>query len=233
VASFDTGNGIRGFMDGDADEPGGQLVGPDTQQPLGGPAFVTESSPDRWSLGDHAPTAGPLSETIEVLAPSLHAQGTTPLGQFQRLSDCVNLQPGFLVLNDAEVWNPRCNPLQGSLPVLLIDKERVLLVGQRAAGRARGGDEAAVIPKVRRRLVAVLPGYVVAGFVFLHQAAGLDVFLESRDPRFIPMADVDVMAAGDGEMLARYAFALLNRSEIVAAPPSADLGPGQESFLAG
>jgi hypothetical protein len=47
------------------------------------------------------------------------------------------------------------------------------------------------------------------------------------------MADVDVMAAGDGEMLARYAFALLNRSEIVAAPPSADLGLGPESFLAG
>lgn len=233
MASFDTGDGIGGLFDGIAGELDGQVIGPDATLPANSFPLDSEPPSDSWSLGDHASTSGPLSEPIEVIAPPLHAQGTTSLGQFGRLSDCINLQAGFLVLNDAEVWNPCCSQLRGSLPVVLIDKEKVLLIGQRTAGGARGGDEAAVIAKVRRRLVAIVPGYVVAGFVFLHQAAALDVFLESHDPRFVPMVDVEVMAASDGEVLARYAFALLHRRAVVAALPSADPGPNPESFLEG
>ena len=232
MASFDKSGGIRGLFggrDGDA--------GSDRPDSTDAPATPRDAAPDApsdapdlapvsasWSLGDHAPTEGVLSETIEVIAPPLHAQGSTSLGQFRRLSDCINLQPGFLVLRDAQVWNPCCSHLQGPLPILLIDKDKVTLIGQRTAGGARGGDEAAFIPKVRRRLTAVLPGHVVSGHVFLHKDAALDVFLESRDPRFIPLADAEVVSADDGEPVARYAFALLRRDAVIAAPPSADEG---------
>jgi hypothetical protein len=178
------------------------------------------------SLGEHVGTGGPLTEIIEVLAPPLHARGTTALGQFRRLSDCINLQPGFLVLREAHVFRPSCDRLQGTLRSLLIDKERVALIGQQTEGSARGRDRAFVIAKMRRRLTVVLPGYVVSGLVYLHSEASLDVFLESHDPRFVPMADVEVLSATDGSPVARYEFALLCRAAVIAAPPAAE-EPGE------
>jgi hypothetical protein len=50
------------------------------------------------------------------------------------------------------------------------------------------------------------------------------VFLESRDPTFIPMADVEVLSAM-GEPVARYDFALLHRAMVIAAPPTSKEEP--------
>ena len=170
-------------------------------------------------------SGGQLDEVIEVVAPPLVASGTLSLGGFNRLSDYVNLDAWFIVLRDATVRTPQHPQLSGQLAMLPVSKEHIAVIGQREQGGGRPGSWTGVIPKVRRRLTVVLPSLIVSGLVFLHQEASLDAFLESRDPRFIPMVDMEVLPAEGGAPIARYAFALLQRSMIIAAPPIADETP--------
>lgn len=143
-------------------------------------------------------------------------RGTLSLGSFSRVSDCLNLQYGLLVVRDVEILSPRHRTLAGSVPTLTIFRERVHIVGQRQPGTSSAAHYAGAIPKLRRQITFVLPGVVAHGLVHIPVDGSLEAYLESHDPAFVPMSDVEVVAAS-GEPIARYAFALVNREAVIAA----------------
>jgi hypothetical protein len=69
----------------------------------------------------------------------------------------------------------------------------------------------------------VTPGHTLTGEVHLVMEAVLSAFIESRDPLWIPMTDVRARSLADRRVISRYGFALINRSQIVAAT---ELQPG-------
>jgi len=191
---------------------------PAPERGTGGP--VSAEDPDGASPGPlTAPSprvASGASERVELLAANMLVRGSLALGAFSRVSDCLNLQHGLLVLRDVEIVSPRHRALAGSEPTLTVFRERVYLVGQRQTGGSATARPDAVIPKRRRQITFVLPGTVAHGSVHLPIDGSLSAFLESHDPAFVPMSDVEVVAAS-GEPMARYAFALVNRAAIIAA----------------
>jgi len=184
----------------------------------GGP--VTVEDPDGASRGPLAApsllVASGASERVELLAANMLVRGSLVLGAFGRVSDCLNLQQGLLALRDVEIVSPRHRTLAGPVPTLTIFRERVYVVGQRQTGGSSAAHPESVIPKRRRQITFVLPGTVAHGSVHLPIDGSLSAFLESRDPAFVPMSDVEVVAAS-GEPIARYAFALVNRAAVIAA----------------
>lgn len=165
-------------------------------------------------------------ERVEVLTARMLVRGTLVLESFNRVSDCINLQHGLLTLKDVEFVSPRSQALAGPIPELLIHRDRIHVVGQREAP-GHTGKPSERIPKVRCAVVVILLDFVAAGIVFLPLEGSLDVFLDSRDPPFVPMSSVE-LAAASGELVARYAFALVNREAIVAAR-AVDSEPNDEA----
>ena len=79
---------------------------------------------------------------------------------------------------------------------------------------------------IRKRsvgLIVVTPGHTLTGEVHINMEAVLSGFIESTRPIWVPMTDVRTRSLADRRVIARYAFALLNRSQIVAAT---ELQPG-------
>ncbi len=186
----------------------------------GGPVSATD--PDGAGAGAGQVTApGPFaapgtSERVELLAANMLVRGSLALGAFNRVSDCLNLQHGLLALSDVEILSPRHRTLAGSVPTLSVFREHLYVVGQRQTGASSAAHPAAVIPKLRRQITFVLPGVVAHGSIHLPMDGSLLAYLESHDPAFVPMSDVEVVAAS-GEPIARYAFALVNREAVIAA----------------
>ena len=71
-------------------------------------------------------------------------------------------------------------------------------------------------------MIVVTPSHALTGHVFIPRDAQLPVFIESGDPRFIPMNDVRTRSLADRRVIAPYPSALLNRRHIVAASPLPD-----------
>ena len=95
---------------------------------------------------------------------------------------------------------------------LIVTKRAIAVLAELRTQRTRNPE--AVIPKVPREIVAITPGFIVTGQVHLAPQASPLVFLESDDPPFIPMTNVEVRSRlGDGVRV-RYAFALLNRDQV-------------------
>jgi hypothetical protein len=178
----------------------------------------TGAVPDQVTAPDPFAATG-ASVLVELLAANMLVRGSLALGAFIRVSDCLNLQHGLLVLRDVEILSPRHRTLAGSAPTLTVFREHLYVVGQRQTGASSAAHPAAVIPKLRRQITFVLPGVVAHGSIHLPMDGSLVAYLESRDPAFVPMSDVEVVAAS-GEPIARYAFALVNREAVIAAQAS-------------
>ena len=79
------------------------------------------------------------------------------------------------------------------------------------------------VQKAVHTLIAVTPGHTLTGDVHISEGAELARYIESPEPLFIPMTDVRTRSLADRRIIARYAFALLNRRHMVAAT---ELQPG-------
>lgn len=163
--------------------------------------------------------------TIEIELVGLHLRvaGSLAIGYHRRLSDFVNDHLGLLQLREVTVLRRNGEPTRVHTPSLWASPEEVTLIAQPEAGPPPPVPVEFRIPKVSRTLVVVTPGHTLTGEVHIPTDAELDVFIESPDPRFVPMTDVRTRSLADRRVVARYDFALLNRRHIVAAT---ELQPG-------
>lgn len=174
-------------------------------------------------LGDT--TARPLegwSESIqacnvELVGPHLRLSGVMGTGNFRRLSDFVNNHDGLFRIRDATVLRRNGDPTKVSMPDVWVAPPEVTLIAQPGGDTSTGEAPDFSVPKRRDALIIVTPGHTITGEIYIPQDAMLSVFIESSDPRFLPMTDVRTRSLADRRVISRYPFALLNRRHIVAA----------------
>jgi len=194
-----------------------------------GPPTAEAHPVDPWDVPSEE-LAGAVSE-VEVFGNGFELSGRIRTGTFNRLSDWLNMQSGFIQLQAAHIVHlghanlPDPDHQQGDMWVRL---DQVVLVGERSAIR-NGGANGMVVQKQKRRATIILPGYSMRGSLHVHAHGSMKQFLETPDPRFVPVTDVLVRWADDPEVVARFPLGLINREQMVSileepVAPSEDSG---------
>ncbi len=180
---------------------------------LGAP---TAQPGEDWLVRDDAETEG-VAVDVEIFGAGFQISGQLRTGQFDRLTDWINMQTGFIVVRNAQhsylgqANAPDPDERKGTLWVRL---DQIVLVAERSpAGRDR--PSAPVVQKRLRRVSIVAPGYNVSGSIHLVAHGSISQYLESPDPRFLPITDLTVRWLSDAALIARFPFALVNRGQLV------------------
>ena len=190
---------------GDA-EPGGVRLG------------ETGPHPDPWAALGGGVEAGPQvrEEYLELIGTHLRASGVVDIGRFRRVSDYVNLLDGFFALRDVVLLTRTGESTRITMPELRVRLDDVAIVGQLAAEAIPRSTELGVhVEKGERRLVVMTRAHIIYGYVHIIEGASVMTFVDSTDPRFIPMSRVRVRWLADRRLAARYPFALVQRSQIL------------------
>lgn len=156
---------------------------------------------------------------VELVGSHLRLTGDIRLGRFRRLSDVLNNHEGLLEVLDATVLYRNGNATRVKTPSIWVSLSEVTLIGQVEDLAQSDAPGDVRIPKEPHSLILVTPGHTLTGDCYIAVGAELSVFIESTDPAFIPMRDVRTRSLADRRVIARYAFAAVNRRQIVAATP--------------
>ncbi|HET7180739.1 MAG TPA: hypothetical protein VFI15_00745 [Candidatus Limnocylindrales bacterium] len=164
---------------------------------------------------------------VELVGPHLRLAGTVELGRFRRLSDFLNSHDGLIELRDCTVLRRNGEATKVTAQSIWVSPVEVTLIGEPAPLPIP------VMPEFRinkrsEPLIVVTPGHTLSGNVFIPQDGTLGAFVESNDPRFIPMSDMRTRSLADRRIITRYPFAMLNRRHIVATTPlPPNMAPGR------
>lgn len=187
------------------------------------PIWGTLGSPideeiDPWATGTNDPELEGPTVDVEMFGDGFQITGRLHTGQFDRLSDWLNMQTGFIQVQDACLTRlgrsngPDPDDQQGTLWVRM---NQVVMVAERAlVQQARPG--APVVQKQRRTVTVVTPGYTLHGSLHVHARGSMKQYLETPDPHFIPLTDVTVRWLSDTTLVNRFPFALINREQLVS-----------------
>jgi len=153
---------------------------------------------------------------VELVGPHLRLSGTIGLGRFRRLSDLVNHHDGLIGLRNATILRRNGTATRVTAPTIWVSPAEVTLIGESGSAAPVEAPAEFRIPKEPRDLVFVTPGHTLTGQVHIISGGQFSAFIESNDPAFIALTDARTRSLADRRIIARYAFALLNRRHIVA-----------------
>ncbi len=203
--------------DPNAPRTDGGFSPPSGFDPVWGSLGAPASRPDEHWLGQSEDGTEGLAVEVEIFGAGFQISGQLWTGQFDRLSDWINMQTGFIQVRNA--WHvhlgqsqaPDANQRRSTLWVRL---NQVVLVAETSpVHQNRPG--APVVQKQRRRVSIVTPGYNLMGSIHVHAYGSMTQFLESPDPHFLPITDLSVRWLSDTTMAGRFPFALINRDQLV------------------
>jgi hypothetical protein len=189
-----------------------------------------ESMMDPWLTGSRSTeTAGDRAE-VDLLGDRFHVTGRVCTGNFDRLSDWLAMQSGFIQVEDGVLRYPGREEAERRRRAMWVRLDQVVLVAQRTVSQApRPG--APVVQKQKLRVEIATTAYRLGGLLHIHAFGSMRQFLESPDPQFMPVTDVTVAWLDNSRLISRYAFAMLNRRQIVTvADDSADASARGEQF---
>jgi hypothetical protein len=156
------------------------------------------------------------TQELELIGSQLWVSGQVDLGRFRRVSDYVNLLEGYLLMRDAVILTHEGAATRMAIPEYRVRPDDIAIVGQQSADPTPAPTAPGVfIEKAPRRLVVLTRAHIIDGSVFIHGDGSVMAFVESSDPKFIPMSDVKVRWLTDRRVAARYPFALVQRSQIL------------------
>lgn len=192
---------------------------------------MTDRFGDRASLGSSGPQdpwatpstglgtgATPTSseQYLELIGTHLRASGVVEMGRFRRISDYVNLLDGFFALRHVVLLTRTGEATRITMPELRVRLDDVAIVGQLSVTPLPPTTDIGVhVDKVAQRLVLMTRAHIIYGYAYIHEHASLISFVDSADPKFIPMSRVRVRWLADRRLAARYPFALIQRSQIL------------------
>jgi hypothetical protein len=176
-----------------------------------------------------------LSVNVEIFGSGFQISGQIRTGQFDRLSDWINMQTGFIQVHDAwhahlgQIKTPDHDQRKGTLWVRL---NQVVLVAERTPVE-QGRPGAPVVQKERRKVSIVTPGYNLVGSIHIHAYGSMSQFLEPASSPFMPITDLTVRWLDDPAMAARFPFAMVNREQLITVldesqPPAGDTATGHD-----
>lgn len=158
----------------------------------------------------------PVEQYLELIGTHLRASGVVELGRFRRVSDYVNLLDGFFSLRQVVLLTRTGEATRITMPELRVRLDDVAIVGQLAAVSLPRSTEVGVhVEKVAQRLVLMTRAHIIYGYAYIHEHASLMAFLDTADPKFIPMSRVSVRWLADRRLAARYPFALVQRTQVL------------------
>jgi hypothetical protein len=210
--------GDQGIRLGDPDgRPDGGFNTPPGFDPvwgtLGAPA--TGGGND-WAANSDEDSDG-VAVDVEVFGDGFQIAGQIRTGQFDRLSDWINMQAGFIQVHDA--WHVHLG--QRNLPdpdqrrgTLWVRLDQIVLVAEHSMAQ-QGRPGAPVVQKQKRKVSVVTPGYSLRGNMYIHAYGSMKQFLETHDPHFLPLTELNVRWTSDPSLVARYPFAMVNRAQLV------------------
>ena len=175
---------------------------------------------------DISPAGGGRDEPIELVGTHLRLTGTVNLGRFGRLSDLINASSGYVRVRDARLLRRNGDPTNLVLPELMVDQDEISFIAQaevpaQATGPARGFTEPGfggdVVQRRAREFVMFTPGHTVTGRVHVFGQTDVAGFVDSRDPRFVPVTDVTTRSLADRRIIGHYEFIVINRTQMIAA----------------
>lgn len=195
---------------------------------LGAPTF---QGADPWQQ-DRRPDeveTGPIVD-VEIFGNGFQISGQICTGQFPRLSDWLNMQQGFIRVQDGSLAHlgrsnlPDPDQQKGTLWVRL--SQIVMVAEHTAATLERPG--APVVQKERRRATIVTPGYTMRGNLHVHTHGSMKQYLETPDPHFLPLTEMTIRPTSDPALVSRFPFALVNREQFISLldEPAAPAGEG-------
>ena len=173
---------------------------------------------DPWAAAGAQDEAGQASgeQYVELIGTHLRASGVIDTGRFRRVTDYVNLLDGFFGLRDVVLLTRTGEATRITMPQLRVRLDDVAIVGQLAADPIPRSTELGVhLDKVQQRLVVMTRAHIIYGYIHLLEGVSVMSFVDSTDPKFIPMARVRVRWLADRRLAARYPFALVQRSQIL------------------
>ena len=183
-------------------------------------------------------------EAVELVGTNLRVKGTVSLGRFGRLTDLINASSGYVRIHNAQLLQRNGDPTNLVLSELMIDQDEISYIAQQQAehpepGAAVGFIEPAfgdnIETRQAREFVMFTPGHTVTGKVHVFGQTDLAGFVDSTDPRFVPVTAVTTRSLADRRIVSRYDFVLINRTQMIAAAEAGardDLAAQDESEMA-
>jgi hypothetical protein len=203
------------------------------------PVWGTLGSPataggDGW-LTEREPEPEGIVVYVEILGNGFQISGQLRIGNFDRLSDWINMQSGFIQVRDARQVHfglAEAPQSEQARAVLWVRLDQVALIAERTSAQSsRPG--APVVQKQRRKVTIFTPGYSLQGSIHLHANGAMAQFLESPDLHFIPVTDLTVRLVSSSALVARFPFALVNREQLVTILEQNVAPAGEQSGLEG
>lgn len=165
-------------------------------------------------------------EPVELVGTHLRLRGLISLGRFNRVSDMINASSGYLRVRDAQLLRRNGDPTSLVLPELMVDQDEISYIGQThpaapepgsGAGHVEPGYESLAGNREAREFVMFTPGHTVTGRIHVFGGSDLATFVDSTDPRFVPVIGATTRSLADRRIVSHYEFVLINRTQMIAA----------------
>jgi hypothetical protein len=162
-------------------------------------------------------------EAIELVGPHLRVSGEISLLLFSRLSDLINHNQGFVRLTGAQLLRRNGDPTGLIVPELMVNQDEITFIGQKERDVSKeetsqaGGMDRPLMPRVPRDLVIFTSGHTLTGTIYLFAETDIMTFVDSPDPRFVPMVGVTARSLADRRVISHFGLVLVNRTQMTAA----------------
>ena len=180
--------------------------------------------------GDELDVGPPVDEVltpIELVGTNLRMTGQVALGRFGRLTDLINASSGYLRVRDARLLKRNGEPTNLVLPEIMVDQDEISFIAQNEAPPPPPGSGVGFIEpsfggtpietRKAREFVLFTPGHTITGKVHVFGQTNLSAFVDSTDPRFVPVVEATARSLADTRIVSRYDFVLINRTQMIAA----------------
>ena len=177
-------------------------------------------------------------EIIELVGPHLRVTGRISLLRFGRLSDLINHNRGFVRLTDTRLLRRNGEPTNLVVPELMVNQDEITFVAQSAEDVTPspigpvGGMDRPLMERIPRQLVIFTPGHTLSGTVYLFSETDVATFVDSADPRFVPMINVTARSLADRRVISHFGLLLVNRTQMTAASFLEKAGGAHETGVA-
>lgn len=165
-------------------------------------------------------------EPIELVGTHLRMTGVINVGRFARLTDLINASSGYVRVREARLLRRNGDPTTLILSELMVDQDEISFIAQGQAlaapstatgGYIEPGFGSTAETRKAREFVIFTPGHTVTGQVHVFGQTDLAGFVDSTDPRFVPMTIVTTRSLADRRIISHYDFILINRTQMIAA----------------
>ena len=157
---------------------------------------------------------------VEIFGEGFRVAGQVRTGQFDRLSDWINMQTGFIRVLDASqihAGDALANRRQPAGELWVRLGQIVLVAARTVAQLDRPG--APVVQKQWQRVSILTPGHSLEGNIHLLSDGSMKHFLETPDPHWIPLTDVTVRGLSRASAATRFPFAMVAREQLITVRP--------------